>query len=438
MTKNEIKSLISLKQSDIPFNVKNRTYKLPLDGGMIVTIPGVRRCGKSTAMEIAINGLIERGIPKENILWIGFDDERFAQFTSSELNLILDAYREMFPNTSLKDVWMFFDELPLIEGWELFVLRVYKNYCKNIFVCGSNAHMLSKDMKTELRGWPIEYETYPLSFNEYCHFLGINSKSNLESEEAKIRNAFDSYNRLGGMPEVALTENLSLKYKRLQGYFDTMLLKDFIEHFNVKNPLVLRFFLKRVMSGISNPVSVNSIYGAIKSQGLKIARDELYIWLQNACDIYLFVRVPKFSRSLTKQENSLSKYYVIDNGLRNAILPMQSDDDGKQLENTIFLELLRRKKGMESITFYQGKGECDFVISVEENVQSLIQVTWSMNRDDEVGNATRHREISGIIEAAKALNCSNLTIITYDEDGSIDLDGFHITIISAWRWLLLG
>jgi predicted AAA+ superfamily ATPase len=117
---------------------------------------------------------------------------------------------------------------------------------------------------------------------------------------------------------------------------------------------------------------------------------------------------------------------------------MQSDDDGKQLENTIFLELLRRKKGMESITFYQGKGECDFVISVEENVQSLIQVTWSMNRDDEVGNATRRREISGIIEAAKALNCSNLTIITYDEDGSIDLDGFHITIVSAWRWLLLG
>lgn len=436
MTKNEIKSLIALKQSDMPFNVKKRFQNLPIDGNMIITVPGVRRSGKSTCMEIAINELLEKGVPKDNILWIGFDDERFSQFNALDLNLILDAYREMFPEISLKNVWMFFDELPLIPGWELFVLRVYKNYCKNIFVCGSNAHMLSKDMKTELRGWPIEFETFPLSFCEYCNFIGIDHKSNLESEEARIRNAFDCYNRLGGMPEVALTESLSLKYKRLQGYFDTMILKDFIEHFNVKNTPVLRFFLKRVMGGISNPISVNAIYGAIKSQGLKIARDELYNWLQNACDIYLFVRVPKYSRSITKQENALAKYYVIDNGLRNAILPIQSDDDGKQLENTIFLELHRRKKGMESISFFQGDGECDFVISEEENVKSLIQVTWCMNSEDKSGVATRRREIAGIIEAAKALNCFDLTIITYDEDGTIDLDGYNIKIVSAWRWLL--
>ena len=158
--------------------------------------------------------------------------------------------------------------------------------------------------------------------------------------------------------------------------------------------------------------------------------------MQNACDIHLFVRVPKYSRSITKQENALAKYYVIDNGLRNAILPIQSDDDGKQLENTIFLELHRRKKGMESISFFQGDGECDFVISEGENVKSLIQVTWCMNSEDKSGVATRRREIAGIIEAAKALNCSDLTIITYDEDGTIDLDGYNIKIVSAWRWLL--
>ena len=77
-------------------------------------------------------------------LWIGFDDERFAQMKSDELDLILESYREMYPETPLKDVWMFFDELPLVEGWELFGLRVYKSYCKHIFVCGSNAHTLSK------------------------------------------------------------------------------------------------------------------------------------------------------------------------------------------------------------------------------------------------------------------------------------------------------
>mgnify|MGYP003333771569 CR=1 FL=1 len=148
---------------------------------------------------------------------------------ASELDLILEAYRELYPETNLKDVRMFFDELPLVEGRELFVLRVYKSYCKHIFVCGSNAHTLSKEMKSELRGWPLEFETWPLSFAEFCDFRGVDRKSSLEAKRAKVRIAFDDFNRMGGMPAVALTDSRSLQYKRLQGYFDTMLLKDFIE-----------------------------------------------------------------------------------------------------------------------------------------------------------------------------------------------------------------
>ena len=170
MTKDEIKAFIELKQADMPFEVKDRAEALPLDGKDIITIPGVRRCGKSSRMEIAVNALLKRGVARQNILWIGFDDERFAQTRDSELDLILESYRELYPNIELRDVWMFFDELPLVEGWELFVLRVYKNYCKHIFICGSNAHTLSKEMKSELRGWPLEFETWPLSFSEYCSF----------------------------------------------------------------------------------------------------------------------------------------------------------------------------------------------------------------------------------------------------------------------------
>ena len=217
------------------------------------------------------------------------------------------------PDTPLKDVWMFFDELPLVKDWELFALRVYKSYCRHIFICGSNAHTLSKEMKSELRGWPLEFETWPLSFREFCDFKGFDRSSALESEQAKLRVGFDEFNRLGGMPAVTLTESVSLKYKRLQGYFDTMILKDFIEHFNVKNPLILRFFLKRAMAGISNPLSVNAIYGDIHAQGLKIAKDELYGWLEDACDIYLFLKVPKYSRSIAKQAAAQAKYYVVDN-----------------------------------------------------------------------------------------------------------------------------
>ena len=436
MTKEEVKEVIELKQQEMPFDVKARSQALPISGSQIVTLPGVRRCGKSTRMELAINDLLKAGVPRENILWIGFDDERFAQFSAAELDMILDAYREMFPEIALRDVWMFFDELPLVEGWELFALRVYKSYCKHLFICGSNAHTLSKEMKSELRGWPVEFETFPLSFAEYCDFTGIRRKSHLESEKAKMRIAFDAFNRLGGMPEIALTESMSLKYKKLQGYFDTMLLKDFIEHFGVKQPLVLRFFLKRAMAGIANPLSVNAIYGEIKAHGMKIAKDELYTWLQNACDIYLLQRVPRFSRSFAKQEAALAKYYVIDNGIRNAVIPIQSDDDGKQLENTVYLELLRRKGGNEAISFWQGRGECDFVLSEDENVRRLVQVAWKMDEDSPAGRKTRKREIDGLTEAAESLGCVDLTIVTHDEEATIREQGHEIKVIPAWKWCL--
>lgn len=436
MTKDEIKAFIELKQADMPFPVKDRAEALPLDGRDIITIPGVRRCGKSSRMELAVNGLLTNGVPRENILWIGFDDERFAQTKGTELDLILDAYRELHPDTKLKDVWMFFDELPLVENWELFVLRVYKNYCRHIFICGSNAHTLSKEMKSELRGWPLEFETWPLSFAEFCAFRGVDPKSHLESCRAKVRLAFDDFNRMGGMPAVALTDSRALQYKRLQSYFDTMLFKDFVEHFGVRSPLVLRFFLKRVMAGIANPLSVNAIYGEVKAQGLKISKDELYVWLQNACDIYLFVRVPKFSRSVAKQATAQAKYYVVDNGLRNAVIPMQSDDDGKQLENTVFLELNRRRTGMETIAYYQDRGECDFVIAEDETVRQLIQVTWDMSGNDERSRATRRREIEGLVGAAEALGCEDLTIITHDEESAIESRGHAIRVVPAWKWLL--
>lgn len=104
MTKEAIKAFIELKQEDMPFEVKDRAEALPLEGRDIITIPGVRRCGKSSRMEIAVNALLKRGVARQNILWIGFDDERFAQMKDSDLDLILESYRELHPDTELKDV----------------------------------------------------------------------------------------------------------------------------------------------------------------------------------------------------------------------------------------------------------------------------------------------------------------------------------------------
>lgn len=432
MRKDIIKSLIALKQNEIPFDVINRDRKLPINRKKIITVPGVRRCGKSTLMEIAINSLVEGGVPAEHILWLGFDDERLVNMKADELDEVITSYMEMYPDTPIKDVHMFFDEIQLISDWEYFVLRIYKSYCKNIFVCGSNATMLSTELASALRGYPLEYVTYPLSFNEYCRFKGLNTLSFLEQDRAKVRNAFLSYCcDDSSYPEVALTRHKSEQIKLLHGYFDTMILKDLAEHYSISNIAMLRYFIKRIMANLTKPTSINAIYNDIRSQGFKVSKDDMYLWANYVCDIFMFIRIPKYNRSPAKVQKSLDKYYCIDNGLRSVVLMPQSDDSGKKLENVIFLELNRRYAPDDRIFYYQGTGECDFVLQRGDTVSELMQVTWDMSDYD-----TRQREVAGLIEASKMTGCDKLTIITTDEEATINETGKTIRVIPAWKWLL--
>ena len=432
MRKDVIKSQLAVKQSEIPFDLIDRDLILPIDRKKIITIPGVRRCGKSTLMEITINSLVKNGVPAENILWLGFDDERLINMTSEELDDVITSYMEMYPDIPIKDVHMFFDEIQLVKNWEYFVLRVYKSYCKNIYVCGSNATMLSTELSSALRGYPLEYKAYPLSFNEYCRFKRINTASYLEQDKAKIRTSFEVYNMESSFPEVVLTESRLEQLKLLHGYFDTMLLKDLAEHYKISNTNVLRYFVKRIMGNLTKPTSINAIYKDIKSQGLKVSKDDLYLWANYLCDIFMFIRIPKYNRSLVKEQQSQDKYYCIDNGLRGAVLMPQSNDYGKNLENTVFLQLNRIKEPLDKITYYQSKGECDFIIQRSEGVKQLIQVAWEISDHD-----TREREIAGILEASSETKCDNLLIITKDEEGIVTRDSKQIRIIPAWKWLLI-
>ena len=431
MRKDVIKSLIAIKQSEIPFDVIGRDIALPLNRKKIITVPGVRRCGKSTLMEIAINELVESGVSVERILWLGFDDERLKNMTSDELDDVIVSYMEMYPDIPMKDVYMFFDEIQLIKDWEYFVLRVYKSYCKNIYVCGSNATMLSTELSSALRGYPLEYETYPLSFNEYCRFRGIPTKGFLEQDKARLRTAFEAYNMESAFPEIVLTSSKSEQTKLLQGYFDTMLLKDLVEHYRISNIGVVRYFVKRIMANLTKPTSINAIYKDIKSQGLKVSKDDLYLWANYICDIFMFIRISRYDRSLIKEQKSLDKYYCIDNGLRGAVLMPQSNDNGKGLENVVLLQLNRIKQPSDKITYYQGEKECDFVLQRNEGVIQLFQVTWDMTDEN-----TREREVNGILEASQVTGCDKLFIITKEEECLMEVEGKQIQVLPAWKWLL--
>ncbi len=423
-------SVIALHQEEFPLALQERNLRLPLDGNRIVTVTGIRRCGKSSLLGLVINALLQRGVPRENILYVGFDDERFMQMKPDDFDELLQAYREMFPETQLKDVYMFFDEIQLIEGWELFVLRVYKNYCKHIYVTGSTAKMLSEEMASALRGWPDDYREYPLSFDEYMKFKGIQANRFSEEGRAKLAAAFRGYCEEGGFPEVVLAEKRSDKVKILQSYFSTMLFRDLMEHYRISTPpQVVRYFLKRVMNNLTKPTSVNNIYNDLKSQGLKVSKDSLYSWLDYACNVFMLHKVERYDRSMVKQRAAPAKYYVADIALRNAVLLSGSEDAGKALENIVCLHLERSLGEEDRICYFSETKECDFVVVRGNRVDELLQVCWTLDE----GNTDR--ETGGLLAASSATGCSNCRIVTFSQRRTIERDGLKIGVLPVWEML---
>lgn len=420
-------SIISLHQRELPLDLQDRKMQLPLDGGRIVTVTGIRRCGKSSLLGLTINRLLEAGVPKERILYVGFDDERFLSMAPDNFDELLQAYREMYPTTSLQDVYMFFDEIQLVSGWELFVLRVYKNYCKHIFITGSTAKMLSEEIASALRGWPDEYREYPLSFEEYLSFKGIEADKYSEEGKAMMTFAFRDYCDEGGFPEVVRAQTKSEKVKILQSYFSTMLFRDMIEHYHIGASVsVVRYFLKRMMNNLTKPTSVNNIYNDLKSQGLKVAKDSLYLWLDYACNIFLFRKVQRYTKSMVKQSSSPAKYYMADIALRNAVLLPESEDAGKALENIVYLNLERSLGEEDQISYFYEQKECDFVVQRGERVSELVQVCWTLNEEN------MEREVGGLLAASTITNCKQCKIITFCQQQTIEREEIRIEVLPIW------
>lgn len=429
--RNIFQSIIALHQEEIPLSLHERSLQLPLNKQRIVTVTGVRRCGKSSLLHLTINRLLASGVDKEQILYIGFDDERLANMDVSDFDEILQAYRLMYPDRPLSSVYMFFDEIQIVKGWELFVLRVYKSYCKNVYVTGSTAQMLSGEMSSALRGWPDEYTEYPLSFKEFIAFKGVKANRYTEEGAALMANMFKSYLLTGGFPQAVLANVETERVKLLQAYFNTMLFRDMIEHYNISaSPSVVRYFLKRVFNNITKPSSVNNIYNDLKSQGLKLSKDSLYQWLDYACNIFLLHKVPKYSKSIIKQSTSLSKYYVVDFALAKSVLLPQSEEKGKALENAVYMHLARHLNENEQIYYFNEGAECDFVIANDEGVKELIQVCWEL---DEFNTP---RECGGLCVASAATGCKKISIVTCNQAQSIHYGDLQINVVASWDFML--
>lgn len=422
--KDLLKTIITDNQSRVLPEIWQRSLKLPVNSGMIITLAGVRRSGKTYHLFNLINQLKAQGILQKQILYINFEDERL-DLSTEDLEHILQAYQELYPGLKLSECFFFFDEIQEVEGWEKFIARLYASVSKQIFISGSNAKLLSKEIATALRGRAITFEVYPLSFIEFVGILSPKLNPHASADKAKLMSLFDQFMRQGGFPEL-IKQDDDLKEKILQEYFNVMVLRDLIERYQISQASILKYFCKRVVGNSSGEFSVNKIYNELKSQGYQIGKDTLYTYQGYVEAIYLTRFIAKYSHSVVKAEMSKKKSYVIDQGMGVALDYKLSQDKGRLLETTIALELIKHGK---QIAYRQNGSECDFVIIEKGKVTDVIQVTQDISDQQ-----TREREMKGLLQAAQKFSLKKGIIITLDQNEELDIGGIQVNVIPAWKY----
>ena len=386
----------------------------------VVFITGVRRSGKSTLMKQHIKEMIDKGDDKRNSLYINFEEPKFIGELSVEFLIdAFDAYLEIVQPTSTPN--LFLDEIQHIEGWERFVRALHEKGSANIFVSGSSARLLSKELGTALTGRHVDIHVYPLTFREFLDFNNLTLETTLDivSNKLKIRQMMRDYLSSGGFPLVVLFEG---KNEILRNYFDDIILRDIAERYRVLKIDKLRSLAKYYLTNIGAPSSFRKI---AKFIGISLDSVERYSYYFS--DAYLIFFVKKFSYSLKEQEVNPRKVYAIDPGLRNIVSFKFSEDIGKLYENAVFLELYRRG---EEVYYHKGKHECDFVVKGGETIAQALQVCYSFTEH------TREREIAGLLEAMDEFKLSEGTIIT-DEMETVEMHGEKsVRFVPLWKWLL--
>ena len=419
-----LKTIITDNQARNMPDIWPRTLEIPLESGKIITLSGVRRSGKTYHLFNLIKKLKAKGVSSELVLYLNFEDERL-RLKTEDLDLILQAYRELYPNHDLSRCYFFFDEIQEVKEWEKFIDRIYHSVSTHVFITGSNSTLLSKEIASALRGRTVTYEIYPLSFKEFVDVQKPKINSQTSVGKAVLARLFEKFLQQGGFPEL-IGKSRELQSKILQEYFNVMVLRYLIERYKISQVEILKYFCKRVIGASAGEFSVHKIYNEIKSQGYKVGKDTIYAYQEYVESIYLAKFIPKYAHSVVKTELSQKKSYVIDQGMGAAMDFKLSQDKGRLLETAVGLELIKYGK---QISYVQNGAECDFALIDKGTVTEALQVTYDLS-----GQETWDREIKGLIQACKSFALTKGTIVSMDKEDEMMVSGIKVNIIPAWKY----
>lgn len=374
----------------------NRDVNLKPLKNFATIISGIRRCGKSTFLRQVLKD-------KKSINYIHFEDIRLSSFEKEDFSKLDKIFNEL-NNSKI----YFLDEIQNVGGWEIYVRSLLEEN-KEIYITGSNATMLSKELGTRLTGRYIRKEIYPFNFKEFC----------MAKKLSLNKNSFDLYLKKGGMPEYVLQDDNRI----LEILLDDLIFRDILSRSNISDSKLVKNIVNYLLSHSGKLVSASKLKNLFNVGSVSTVS----LILNSLEDAYLIFQVPMFDFSLKKQIRNPKKIYCIDNGLINELSFQISQNKGRLLENFVFIELKRKNN---EIYYHNKNNECDFVIKKGNNVVQAIQVCYELNEDN------RKREYAGILDALKEHNLKEGLILTFEEEDELIIENKKIIIKPVWKWVL--
>ena len=403
-----------LSEDFASFCPREEERQIDLKSHLAQVVIGVRRSGKST--------MCRKVLREANVkaAYVNFDDERLAKTQTSDLNNILEALYIVYGDFQ----YLFLDEVQNIEGWPLFVNRLLRQKM-HLIVTGSNAKLLSNELTTHLTGRHHKITLFPFSFEEYARMKQLDTQALTTKGPAAVKRELNTYLMNGGLPEL-LIEKDSQGY--IMALLEAIIKRDITLRFKVRYPEVLQRLATYLIDNFAQEYNATTIAELLGVSDHTI--DTYCGYLQEA---FLLLALKKFSYK-SRERIRDSKIYVIDNAfISNRTNTFSTENLGWRLENAIYIELLHRaSKRFADVFYYRDRTfEVDFMVAKDGVVEELYQVCYDMTNEK-----TRKREVNSLLQGATKFHCSNLTILTFDEQETITEGDYTIQVKSASQWLL--
>ena len=384
----------------------NHDEDMLLNSHLIKLITGPRRVGKSTQALLMLRN--------KNFAYLNFDSQQLLD--AWDANLVMRMLDDVYPGYD----YLLLDEVQNLEGWDLWVSELYR-IGKNLVITGSNAKMLSSEMATVLTGKYLQVEMLPFSLEEFFDWNKLELHNLKPEQDAECKVLTDDYMRNGGYPEVVASRQLVRSY--LDTLFDSIVWKDVAKRHNVRNITDLNNLAMYLVSNFCNPLSANELSEELGFSSVNTTKK----FMDYLHEPYLFYYLSRYNNKLKLMKKAPRKVYVVDNGFVAAKAYSLSENLGRLLENQVFIELIRQGYDTEKTMFYyrsRNDKEVGFVLRKETRVERLVQVCYDLSSPK-----TEKREVDSIVECAGELKCSNLTIVTKEDERTIEKDGYTINVL---------